>query len=241
MTIEESTGDFGLFVTPARYLIRGAGVASLATLEPGSGNPYVSMITVATETGGSPLFLISKLALHTRNIEADPRASILFTMSGESSDPLALGRVSAMGVAERADGELSRTRFLARHPEAAVYAGFADFSLWRLRVEKAHYVGGFGKIRTLAGDSLIRRGDAIQTWDAEISRILTNYNQHNGSGLAKLAARDGDWRLAACDPEGCELVCGEQAIRVAFPEAVEDVNAIPEILMRLAAGAITPG
>lgn len=239
MTIEESPGDFGLFVTPARYLIRGTGVASLATLEAGAGSPYASMITVATETDGSPLFLISKLALHTRNIEADPRASILFTMNGESPDPLALGRVSAMGVAERADGELSRTRFLARHPEAAAYIGFADFALWRLRVEKAHYVGGFGKIRTLAGNSFIRRGDAIRTWDAEINRVLSNFNAHNRAMLRRLAEQEGDWRLAACDPEGCELVCGGQAIRVAFPEPIEDVNIISEILLRLAAGAST--
>lgn len=237
--MKESTSDFGLFVTPARYLMRGTGVASLATLEAGSGSPYASMITVATETDGSPLFLISKLAVHTRNIEADPRASVLFTMQGESDDPLALGRLSAMGIAEKAESELNRARFLARHPEAAAYAGFADFSLWRLRVEKAHYVGGFGRIRTLPGDVLIRKGEVVERWDAEINRILSNFNEHNGKSLARHAGSDGDWKLAACDPEGCDLVSGTRAVRVTFPEPIEDINVTTEFLLHPGGEEIT--
>jgi putative heme iron utilization protein len=239
MAMKESPTDFGLFVTPARDLIRGIGVASLATLEAGTGNPYASMITVATETDGSPLFLISKLALHTRNIEADPRASMLFTMTGDSPDPLALGRVSAMGVAERVEGGLARTRFLARHPEAEVYIDFADFALWRLRVEKAHYVGGFGKIRTIEGSAIIRQGDAIRAWDAEISSVLSNFNAHNKASIARLAGKPGDWQLAACDPDGCDLVSDGEAIRVAFPEPVEDLNVITEFLLRLSRKELT--
>jgi len=61
-------------VTPVLALLRGRGIGSLATLEPATGHPYASLITVATETDGSPIFLISKLAWHTRNLEADPRA-----------------------------------------------------------------------------------------------------------------------------------------------------------------------
>jgi putative heme iron utilization protein len=240
MTIEESMGDFGLFVTQARYLMRGASVASLASLEAGSGNPYASMITVTTETDGTPIFLISQLALHTRNLDADPRASVLFTAVGDADDPLALGRVSVMGIAERHESGLNRARFLARHPEAAGYASFADFSLWRLRVEKAHYVGGFGRIRPLAGELLIRDGDEIRAWNEGIDRVLINVNANSAAGLAKIAAQQGgkgdDWRLAACDPEGCELVGEGRAIRVTFPEPIRNVNDVPEFLLHLAAG-----
>jgi putative heme iron utilization protein len=241
MAIEESTGEVGLFVTSARYLIRGATVACLATLEPGTGSPYASMITVATETGGAPVILISRLAWHTRNLEADPRASILFmTQEAQEGDPLALGRVSVMGVAEKTDDARARERFLARHPEAAGYAGFADFAFWRLNVEKAHYVGGFGRIGTLPGESLLRRGEAVAAWDARISRLLAECPTGLASALARRNAQpDADWRIVACDPEGCDLVAGDRAHHLAFPQPVEDVNQIPEVLQRLASGEAT--
>jgi putative heme iron utilization protein len=201
------------------------------------------MITAATTTGGSPVFLISKLAWHTRNLEADPRASILFMPETQPGDPLALARISVMGVAERTEDALDHKRFLARHPEAEGYAGFADFSFWRLRVEKAHYVGGFGRIGTLAGDRVIRQGPAIDAWNTEISSLLMNCPAELPAALARLAAPDthgaDDWRLAACDPEGCDLISGDRAVRLPFPQAVENVNQLAEVLQRLASGEAT--
>lgn len=237
MTQQDSSADSGLFVTPARYLMRGTGVASLATLEPGTGSPYASMITVATQTDGTPLFLISRLAWHTRNLEADPRGSILFKAEGEASDPLALGRVSVMGRAEKTDNAFDRARFLARHPEAAGYARFADFALWRLQVEKAHHVGGFGRIGTLPGDELIRHPEEVAAWDAEIAPQLDEVNAKQSALCAQLAAERGGsgmgWRLAACDPEGGELVLEDCALRLIFPEPLQSVYQIPEALQRL--------
>jgi heme iron utilization protein len=200
------------------------------------------MITVATETSGAPVFLISRLAWHTRNLEADPRASILFTTEEpHEGDPLALGRVSAMGVAERIDDAGARERFLARHPEAAGYAGFADFAFWRLNVEKAHYVGGFGRIGTLPGESLLRRAGAVTEWDAHLPRLLAECPPGLASALAagRNAHAAADWRIVACDPEGCDLVAGDRAHHLAFPQPVEDVNQIPEVLQRLASGKAT--
>jgi putative heme iron utilization protein len=200
------------------------------------------MITVATETSGTPVFLISRLAWHTRNLEADPRASILFTTEqAHEGDPLALGRVSAMGVAEKIDDARARERFLARHPEAAGYAGFADFAFWRLNIEKAHYVGGFGRIGTLPGESLLRRADAAAAWDAQIPRLLAQCPPGMASALAAghNAHGAGDWRIAACDPEGCDLIAGDRVHHLAFPQPVEDVNQIPEVLQRLASGKAT--
>jgi hypothetical protein len=234
-------GEFGLFVTPARYLIRGTAVACLATLEPETASPYASMITVATDTGGSPLFLISKLAWHTRNLEVDQRASILFMSTGDADDPLALGRISLMGTAAPVEGELHRARFLARHPEAAGYAGFADFSLWRLNVEKGHYIGGFGRIVTLPGDQIIRHGREIDAWNAEINRVLSNLPDEVGHRLARLAGEEGDWRLAACDPDGCEIVNGIRAVRLKFARPIEDVNQLADALQRLGPDEITSG
>ncbi len=206
MTQQDSSGDSDLFVTPARYLMRGTGVASLATLEPGSRSPYASMITVSTATGGEPLFLISRLAWHTRNLEADLRASVLFQSTGTAADPLALGRISVMGRAQKTEDPAARARFLARHPEAEGYAGFADFALWRLAVEKGHYIGGFGRIGTIAGDDLIRSREVVETWDAEIAGQIAAINDAERALLSRLARKlgenSGSWRLAACTRKG---------------------------------------
>jgi putative heme iron utilization protein len=195
------------------------------------------MVTVATEVGGAPIFLISQLAWHTRNIEADPRASVLFVAPGESGDPLALGRISVMGAAEKADTPLNRARFLARHPEAAGYASFADFSLWRLRLEKGHFVSGFGRIRTLPADRLIRQGEAVAAWEAGVAAALDEINARDAALCADVAVRHGgqagEWRLAACDPDGCDLVSGGQSIRAGFAEPIESIYQIPEALQRL--------
>ena len=54
--------------------------------------------------------------------------------------------MTLFGKAEKTGEEAARRRFLARHPEAAFYADFPDFAFWRLEVEGAHYIGGFGRI-----------------------------------------------------------------------------------------------
>ena len=112
----------------ARALVRRALKASLATIAAGSGYPYASLITVATAASGVPVFLISGLAQHTKNLAQDPRASILFDGTGAAGDPLQGGRVTLYGKAEKTDEEAARRRFLARHPEAAFYADFPDFA-----------------------------------------------------------------------------------------------------------------
>ncbi len=99
MPLQESSGELGLFVTSARYFMRTEGGPSLATLEPGSAGPCASTVPAATATGGSPIFLISNLPWQTRNFEADPRGSVLFTPRIESDGPLAPGGAGPMETA----------------------------------------------------------------------------------------------------------------------------------------------
>src|SRR6478672_11619442 len=106
----------------ARGFVRRALKASLATIASGSSYPYASLITTATEASGAPIFLISGLAQHTKNLAENPRASILFDGTGAAGDPLQGARVTLWGRAEKAVDEAVRRRFLARHPEAAFYA-----------------------------------------------------------------------------------------------------------------------
>ena len=139
----------------ARGLVEEARSAALASLD-ASGAPFASYVTVARAADGSPLLLLSRLALHTQNLTRDPRASLLFVrepQAGEESMTAARLTVSGRMVGESAPD--CRERFLARHPDAARYADFADVSLYRLNVAGGHLVAGFGRIVALSRKDLV--------------------------------------------------------------------------------------
>jgi putative heme iron utilization protein len=131
----------------ARTLVARIPTGTLCTLaiEP-PGYPYGSFVTVAFDRD-NPVFLISRLAEHTKNLERDPRASLLVAESG-AADPLANGRVTMLGPCTQVDADdgTARAAFLATHPNAAYYADFRDFAFWRLRVESVRYIGGYGRM-----------------------------------------------------------------------------------------------
>ena len=115
----------------AKGLLRTIRAGALATIDRERGFPFASLVTVATDSDGSPLLLLSRLSGHTLNLESDPRASILLAETGKG-DPLAHPRLTVIGRAERAAQARIRQRFLNRHPKAKLYADFADFSFWRI-------------------------------------------------------------------------------------------------------------
>ena len=131
----------------ASDLMKAARSCALGTLDVATSAPYVSLVTAALDDDGSPVVLISRLARHTRNIEADPRVSLLFTPVGAvAGDALALARLTVMGRLLPTARPTARSLFLATHPEAHVYAGFSDFGFFALTMERAHFIGGFGRI-----------------------------------------------------------------------------------------------
>jgi putative heme iron utilization protein len=131
----------------ARTLVARIPTGTLCTLalEP-EGYPYGSFVTVAFDHG-NPVFLISGLAEHTKNLERDPRASLLVAESG-SADPLANGRVTMLGPCTRVEGDggSARAAFLVAHPNSAYYADFRDFAFWKLQVDHVRYIGGYGRM-----------------------------------------------------------------------------------------------
>jgi heme iron utilization protein len=137
----------------ARTLAAQAGTGTLCSLaiDP-AGYPYGSFVTVAFDSG-DPVFLISQLAEHTRNLTRDPRASLLVAES-RCADPLANGRVTLLGPCARIDGDADSARraFLAAHPNASYYADFGDFAFWRLKVESVRYIGGYGRMSWIGAD-----------------------------------------------------------------------------------------
>src|SRR4051795_6972896 len=116
----------------ARSLLRRSRQGALATLMLGTGDPYCSLVNVATHPDGSPILLISRLAVHTRNILHDSRVSLLLSEVG-ADDPLAAPRISLTGTAAPIEDEFQDTafrRYLAAHPTAEVFVSFADFSFY---------------------------------------------------------------------------------------------------------------
>lgn len=223
----------------ARCLVRQGLKASLATLDRKTGHPFASLVTVATDPAGSPLILISTLANHTRNLTADPRGSILFDGTGGSGDPLEGARVSVSGRFNNAATPEARHRFLARHPSAKAYEGFADFDFYRLQIEGAHFVGGFGRILDFTADELtIDISDATALIKAE-PEIVAHMNADHADAIELYATSlldgpPGPWCFAGCDPEGCDLVLGEMALRLVFPDRVTSPQAVRKCLVALA-------
>ena len=138
-----------------RALITGAASAALATLDRRSGIPYASLVNVAAAVDNTPVMLLSALAQHTQNIAIDSRSSLLFIAQAGGADPLTLGRVTLMGQVMRTYDDAARASYLAAHPAAAQYAEFGDFAFYRLEVESAHFIGGFGRIVALTASDLM--------------------------------------------------------------------------------------
>lgn len=236
---QRSSGERSQVAIEARELIRRRLKGALATIDRTTGYPYSSLVTLATEADGAPLFLISTLAQHTQNIIADSRASILFDGTDGYGDPLEGGRVSVFGRAEKTSEEQARSRFIARHPSADMYVDFADFDFYRLRLEGAHFVGGFGRIHDLqpadlvadltgADELLAAEGEIVEHMNADHSDAVELY------ATRLLGASPGAWRMTGCDPEGCDLALGEVALRLPFSERVASPQAIRKTLAALA-------
>src|SRR5882757_3872269 len=125
----QPTAEFNAANT-VRSLLRRSRQGALATLMSGSGDPYCSLVNVASHCDGSPILLISRLALHTKNILGDSRVSLMLDERAEG-DPLEGARIMLAGRAEQAAGAeeaILRRRYLNAHPSAEVFVNFKDFS-----------------------------------------------------------------------------------------------------------------
>jgi putative heme iron utilization protein len=142
----------------ARGLVDGAAFAALAVLDAG-GAPLVTRIGFGTAPDGMPISLVSDLSLHTRAMAADPRVSLLVGEPGDRGDPLTHPRLSLQAQAnllgrDQPDHAALAEAWLARHPKAKLYIGFADFRFARFRVTGAFLNGGFGRAFRLTPEDL---------------------------------------------------------------------------------------
>lgn len=201
-------------------LIRQARHGALAVLEPGTGVPLSSRVSIATAQNGDPVFLISQLSAHFGALEADPRASLMLGEPGKG-DPLAHPRITVTGRARKTSGDertALRARFLARHPKAALYADFGDFAFWRLELERASLNGGFGKAYEMGVDDItcsplpeleeMEQGAVEHMNDDHLDAIQLYANEGGGTGEG--------WILATLDPAGMDMVRGDDTARLWF-------------------------
>ena len=127
----------------ARMLLRAARAATLATVA--DGQPFASLVTPACAPDLSLLLWISMLSEHTRHLRADARCSLLVSGPPAGANPQTALRLTLTGIALPDADPALKARWLAVHPYAALYAGFADFTIWRIRPAQALFVGGFAR------------------------------------------------------------------------------------------------
>jgi putative heme iron utilization protein len=228
----------------ARSLLRRSRQGALATLMAGSGDPYCSLVNVASHPDGSPILLISRLALHTRNILADSRVSLMLDERTDG-DPLEGARIMLSGRAEEVsqdDTSVVRRRYLSAHPSAEDFVDFKDFSFFRIRPSGTHLVAGFGRIIDLRPEQFLTDlGGAEGLLQAEASAVEHMNEDHreamNLYATKLLGAEAADWRCTGCDPDGIDMQAGNKTLRLDFPERVSGGTELRKMLLRLAGEA----
>ena len=225
----------------ARSLLRRSRQGALATLMASSGDPYCSLVNVASYPDGSPILLISRLALHTRNILDDARVSLMLDERA-AGDPLEGARIMLAGRAEQAgadDEPVLRRRYLAAHPSAEAFVEFKDFAFFRIRPLWAHLVAGFGRIVDLKPEQFLTDlTDAASLLEAEQSAVEHMNADHreamNLYATRLLGAGSADWRCVGCDPDGIDMQAGNATLRLDFPRPIATPAALRQMLKQLA-------
>jgi putative heme iron utilization protein len=177
------------FAERARTLVYLGRVGSLSTLSrKQQGFPFGSVMPYGLDGQANPVFLISTMAMHTQNVQADPRSSLLVTQPGATGDPLGASRVTLLGnilpisVPEVAE---ARKLYLTRYANSKYWVDFDDFSFYRMDVVDAYYVGGFGVMGWVsASEYYSGQPDPLADTATE---IIQHMNTDHGEALVLLA------------------------------------------------------
>lgn len=224
--------------TRARSLAARVHVGSLATIG-WEGHPHGSLVQFVTSDDGAPVLLLSKLAAHTKNLDADSRASLLI-VDDAAGDPLTRSRVTLLGTVATSDAPGDRDAYLSRHPAAAAYIDFGDFDLYRLHVARARYIQGFGEMSWVDGSAwLAARPDPLV---GDRAGIIAHMNDDHADALLLythvLSACPNATRvvMVGIDELGFDLrvlAPTEHPHRIDFETPVRDRNAARSALVAL--------
>lgn len=202
----------------------------------GSAWPYASLVLTAVDHDLTPILLISDLAEHSKAIASTARVCMLFDGTGGLDQPLTGPRLSVFGVAAKSQEPRVRQRFLARHPDAELYADFRDFNFYRIAIERAHLVAGFGRIDTIAGAALRVDPGPSQALVERETDIVSHMNDDHAEAVGLYATRllglgPGEWRMTGIDAFGCDLRWRGQVARLNFDTPVLDAEAARKALV----------
>lgn len=137
-------------------LIAGSPRGVLCTLLPEGGEPYGSLVEILPLSDGDAVLFLSGLAEHRKNLDADPRGSLLIGPAIGSPDALTQPRATIVGSAERVENRAEfRDLYLGAHPASAAFIDFPDFAFYRLRAERVRYIAGFGRMGWIPKDALV--------------------------------------------------------------------------------------
>ncbi|SMD03452.1 HugZ family protein [Rhizobium sp. RU36D] len=219
----------------ARTLYRGARHVALAVIDPETSFPFASRVLMGADIDGAGVILVSRLSAHTRALDKDPRASILAGEPGKG-DPLAHPRLTLQCLAEPVDRDSAdhgrlRSRFLARHPKAKLYADFPDFRFFRMIPQHASLNGGFGRAFLLeAADFRLPPISFPEIVDGEAGLLrnlvidFPDIADRIARGPGK--ANHGKWQLCGIDSGGIDLISGDNLLRHEFDDTLTDLAGI---------------
>lgn len=232
-------------IDQARKLMRLARHGAVSVLEPETGYPFVSRTNCVLTMQGEPVFLMSDLSAHTKAIKKDARTALLLGEPGKG-DPLAHPRITVIGKTERIDKEENpeleahlRTRYINRHPKASAYNSLPDFFIYKMTVERASMNAGFGKAYELTREELLLDEAAANELATVENRIVGHMNEDHADAIEHYAVNllgqePSKWTMAACDPEGADLIAGDKTARLLFDKLCSSASDVREELVRLA-------
>jgi len=199
------------------------------------GFPFGSVAPFVLDHAGQPLILISEIAEHTRNIDADPRVSLI--VQPYSPDMQATGRVTLLGRAVRMpDKTALGARYLRHFPQAEGYFAMHDFHLYRIEPVKVRWIGGFGRIHWVEPEHWLCAPGALEAAEAG---ILEHMNaDHRDTLRAYVANVQGtppeQVEMIGIDPDGIDLSADADVVRIDFDAPVHDAEAARAALIALA-------
>jgi heme iron utilization protein len=232
------------FAERARTLMHSGRIGSLSTLSRKQlGFPFGSLMPYGLDGQGRPIFLASTMAMHTQNLQADPRASLFVTEPDASGDPLGASRVTLIGSVIRIpESELAaaRTIYLTRYPDSKYWVDFDDFFFYRMDVLDVYYVGGLGVMGWVTAlDYSQAQADPLAEHKND---IMQHMNADHKDALILIAKR-----FAGIDAQQAELTAvdrlgfhlrlktqdGIKGTRVAFLREVVDPTQTREVFVEM--------
>jgi putative heme iron utilization protein len=224
----------------ARKLAKICRSGALATIDCRDGSPYASFCAVAFDHLGQPVFLLSDLADHTRNIRQNPKVSFLCEQASQRSNPQSGPRVTLTGAVTQVKQQNLKDVFLQIHPSAQMYMNFADFNFYILNVEKAHFVGGFGQAQWLEAEEYLGDSAAHLNFSNMQQRLIAHLNadfpELAVSCATKLLKQRGkNWQLLRIDPDGMDLKLASKIVRYPFEKELKTEDDLRNIAYKICA------